>query len=69
MAVVVTETVPIIVTYSLPKIDGPSPPSIPAEELPRCQTNGCGGLLRPHVVWFGEGLESSVLKKAGMFCN
>ena len=23
----------------------------------------CGGLLRPHVVWFGEALESEVLQK------
>jgi len=27
----------------------------------RCQQSGCGGLLRPHVVWFGESLESAVL--------
>ena len=32
--------------------------NIPAENLPRC---GCGGLLRPHVVWFGEQLDSKVL--------
>ena len=32
---------------------------IPAEKLPRCKT--CKGLLRPHVVWFGESLDSSVL--------
>ena len=23
----------------------------------------CGGLLRPHVVWFGEALETEVLQK------
>ena len=34
---------------------------IPIAELPRCKKNGCGGLLRPHVVWFGEGLDSNVL--------
>jgi len=34
---------------------------IPAELLPRCQVKGCGGLLRPHVVWFGEGLDGRVL--------
>lgn len=27
---------------------------IPLEDLPRCKKNGCGGLLRPGVVWFGE---------------
>jgi len=27
---------------------------IPQEELPRCTRNGCRGLLRPAVVWFGE---------------
>lgn len=30
--------------------------------LPRCA--GCGDLLRPHVVWFGESLDSEVLTKA-----
>ena len=34
---------------------------IPADLLPRCQLKGCGGLLRPHVVWFGEGLDGRVL--------
>lgn len=48
----------------LSKIEGPSPPPIPEEQLPRCAANGCNGLLRPHVVWFGEGLEGSVLRKA-----
>merc|ERR1712154_441979 len=33
------------------------------EKLPRCRQSGCGGLLRPHVVWFGEGLNSQVLKE------
>lgn len=37
---------------------------IPAEKLPRCKKNGCGGLLRPHVVWFGEALEEEVLEAA-----
>ncbi|XP_003748173.1 NAD-dependent protein deacylase sirtuin-5, mitochondrial [Galendromus occidentalis] len=32
------------------------------EELPHCE---CGGLLRPHIVWFGESLEDDVLKKVG----
>lgn len=29
----------------------------------RCKADGCGGLLRPHVVWFGESLETDVLDK------
>ncbi|KAK8406790.1 hypothetical protein O3P69_007385 [Scylla paramamosain] len=36
---------------------------IPESELPRCQK--CSGLLRPNVVWFGEGLDNNVLQKAG----
>lgn len=30
--------------------------------LPAC--NVCGGLLRPHVVWFGESLDQDTLQKA-----
>lgn len=30
--------------------------------LPACQE--CGGLLRPHVVWFGESLDYDLLQKA-----
>jgi NAD-dependent deacetylase sirtuin 5 len=29
---------------------------IPPEDLPRCEQAGCGGLLRPSVVWFGESI-------------
>ncbi|XP_066124457.1 NAD-dependent protein deacylase sirtuin-5, mitochondrial [Saccopteryx bilineata] len=36
---------------------------IPIEELPRCEEPGCGGLLRPHVVWFGENLDPAVLEE------
>jgi len=36
---------------------------IDVKDLPRCKQPGCGGLLRPHVVWFGEGLESHVLNQ------
>ncbi|KAJ6664479.1 hypothetical protein lerEdw1_007136 [Lerista edwardsae] len=32
---------------------------IPVEHLPRCED--CSGLLRPHVVWFGETLDSDIL--------
>ncbi|XP_054982936.1 NAD-dependent protein deacylase sirtuin-5, mitochondrial [Sorex araneus] len=35
---------------------------IPVENLPRCEEAGCGGLLRPHVVWFGENLDPVVLE-------
>jgi NAD-dependent deacetylase len=31
-------------------------------ELPTC--DDCGGLLRPHVVWFGEQLEPAILENA-----
>ncbi|XP_060705945.1 NAD-dependent protein deacylase sirtuin-5, mitochondrial [Hemiscyllium ocellatum] len=34
---------------------------IPVEDLPRCEEFGCNGLLRPHVVWFGETLDSDIL--------
>lgn len=35
---------------------------IPESELPRCKS--CSGLLRPDVVWFGEGLDPDVLDRA-----
>lgn len=35
--------------------------ALPADELPRC---GCGGLLRPGVVWFGEALPQGVWRDA-----
>ncbi len=34
---------------------------IAEKDLPRCRQSGCGGLLRPHVVWFGENLDTEVL--------
>ncbi|XP_046456725.1 NAD-dependent protein deacylase [Daphnia pulex] len=37
---------------------------VPESLLPRCKVSSCGGLLRPHVVWFHENLDSAVLKKA-----
>lgn len=37
------------------------PAAIPEMQLPRCDS--CRGLLRPHVVWFGEGLERQVLER------
>ncbi len=35
---------------------------VPLPDLPLCPA--CGGLLRPHVVWFGEMLEAAVLEEA-----
>ncbi|KAL4225002.1 NAD-dependent protein deacylase sirtuin-5 [Mactra antiquata] len=34
------------------------------EDLPRCKKTSCNGLLRPHVVWFGEGLYPEILQAA-----
>ncbi|XP_030103250.1 NAD-dependent protein deacylase sirtuin-5, mitochondrial isoform X4 [Mus musculus] len=36
---------------------------IPVDKLPRCEEAGCGGLLRPHVVWFGENLDPAILEE------
>ncbi|XP_012990349.2 NAD-dependent protein deacylase sirtuin-5, mitochondrial isoform X1 [Esox lucius] len=36
---------------------------IPPHELPRCEQGSCNGLLRPHVVWFGETLDSDILTR------
>ena len=36
--------------------------NIPVKDLPTCKS--CGGLLRPAVVWFGEGLNHDVLGQA-----
>lgn len=55
-----------------PSLEGHGAPDVSAkaarisiQDLPRCQKSGCGGLLRPHVVWFGEGLDEGVLSSAG----
>uniref|UniRef100_A0A0B7APF5 Deacetylase sirtuin-type domain-containing protein n=1 Tax=Arion vulgaris TaxID=1028688 RepID=A0A0B7APF5_9EUPU len=37
---------------------------VPIEQLPTCKQDNCKGLLRPHVVWFGENLDTKVLKNA-----
>jgi len=42
---------------ALPRVDASS-----LETLPRC--GGCGALLRPDVVWFGESLDPLVLARA-----
>ncbi|XP_051990857.1 NAD-dependent protein deacylase sirtuin-5, mitochondrial-like [Xyrauchen texanus] len=36
---------------------------ISVTHLPRCDEKGCDGLLRPHVIWFGETLDSHILTK------
>jgi NAD-dependent deacetylase len=35
--------------------------------LPKC--DDCGGLLRPHVVWFGEALDPDILHRAVEACR
>jgi NAD-dependent deacetylase len=35
---------------------------VPLPKLPTCEA--CGGLLRPHVVWFGETLDANIVEKA-----
>lgn len=47
-------------TEELLKPDIPSA-AIPIAELPQC--NLCHSLLRPHVVWFGESLDETVLQR------
>lgn len=42
---------------------------IPIKSLPHCKKTCCGGLLRPHIVWFGENLERAVLEKTGQYIN
>ena len=43
---------------------------IPIQILPYCQKStgsapgGCGGLLRPHIVWFGEALDTTDIQKS-----
>ncbi|CAH2071011.1 unnamed protein product, partial [Iphiclides podalirius] len=37
---------------------------IPVKSLPHCKKPNCSGLLRPHIVWFGESLEHAVLERA-----
>ncbi|XP_006864142.1 PREDICTED: NAD-dependent protein deacylase sirtuin-5, mitochondrial isoform X2 [Chrysochloris asiatica] len=36
-------------------------PICPALSGKGCEEAGCGGLLRPHVVWFGENLDPAIL--------
>jgi len=41
-------------------------PPIPTADLPSCS---CGGLLRPHVVWFGEHLDTEIMAKSHAAIN
>ncbi|KAH0546819.1 NAD-dependent protein deacylase sirtuin-5, mitochondrial-like [Cotesia glomerata] len=61
----VNNTVPIcpaLARASLPEPDDMAS-DIPVEDLPHCQKNGCTGLLRPFIVWFGENLDEDLLNK------
>ncbi|XP_012277752.1 NAD-dependent protein deacylase sirtuin-5, mitochondrial isoform X2 [Orussus abietinus] len=64
--VLVNETVPICPALALSGDCNfkEKPPSIPKEDLPKCEHEGCRGLLRPHIVWFGENLDQSILDQA-----
>lgn len=42
---------------------------IPEKDLPHCSKENCKGLLRPHIVWFGENLNEQVLKQACKYCH
>jgi NAD-dependent deacetylase sirtuin 5 len=58
----------VLLCVSLPDPDAEDA-RIPVDQLPRCQNTdkdgkACGGLLRPHVVWFNESLDDKVLNKA-----
>jgi NAD-dependent deacetylase len=37
---------------------------LPNGTLPKCEKAGCGALLRPDIVWFGEALDSGILTGA-----
>lgn len=37
---------------------------VPIPILPHCEAAQCGGLLRPHIVWFGEALDPEDLDQA-----
>nr|VZI47320.1 unnamed protein product [Spirometra erinaceieuropaei] len=49
-----------------PEVQENPVPTIPVDQLPRCAESGCGGLLRPHFVWFGEPLNPLDLDRANM---
>ena len=49
--------------YGAPDPDA-SEARVAESDLPTCQVENCGGLLRPHVVWFGESLDETVMRAA-----
>lgn len=61
--------VPALAAASVDVADGENPlldpsrpvPQITASELPHCSS--CGGIQRPGVVWFGENLDSRMLRE------
>ncbi|CAL7933259.1 unnamed protein product [Xylocopa violacea] len=63
--VTVNKSIPIC-----PALEGKGSPDpnimisdIPRDDLPRCRKENCKGLLRPHIVWFGENLDENVLNQ------
>lgn len=57
---------PIVPALADIKLDEPER-HIDPKDLPRCEK--CTGLLRPHIVWFGERLDPFVLKQAEGLMN
>jgi NAD-dependent deacetylase len=37
---------------------------VPTQIPPYCEVSQCGGLLRPHIVWFGEALDAGDIEKS-----
>ncbi len=38
-------------------------------EVPLCSVPGCGGLMRPDVIWFGEYLDPKILQESTKFAS
>nr|CDS31792.2 NAD dependent deacetylase sirtuin 5 [Hymenolepis microstoma] len=53
---------PALAGRGAPEASASNAPRIATKDLPHCID--CGGLLRPHVVWFGENLDPVVLENA-----
>ncbi|GAA47482.1 NAD-dependent deacetylase sirtuin-5 [Clonorchis sinensis] len=70
----VAQQVLLLLLCSSPVFDPQLHGHIPEEQLPRCHKpisdkhpdRLCNGLLRPHVVWFGESLDTDVLRRVGI---
>ncbi|KAA0184231.1 NAD-dependent protein deacylase [Fasciolopsis buskii] len=59
---------PALAGRGAPVFDPKLHPPIPEKHLPHCMEPTkkgivCGGLLRPHIVWFGENLDPYVLRR------